>query len=49
MKSINITEETKQIFDTLQIELASLEGRILSQDETLRKIIEVYNETKVKA
>ncbi len=48
MKSINITEETKQIFDTLQIELSSLKGKILSQDETLCVIMEMANESKTR-
>jgi len=47
MKIINISEQTKQIFDTIQAELCSLKGHVVSQDETLNELIKSYNESKV--
>jgi hypothetical protein len=49
MKSININEDTKVIFDTLQAEMSGLKGRLLSQDEVLKEIVETYRKEKVKA
>lgn len=48
VKSINITDETKTVFDMLQIELSSFKGKMLSQDETILELIKCYNEQKVK-
>lgn len=48
MKIINISEQTKQIFDTIQAELCSLKGHVVSQDEALKELIIVYNISKIK-
>jgi hypothetical protein len=48
VKQINLQDETKQTFDTIQAELCSLKGYVVSQDETLKELIKNYNEQKVK-
>lgn len=48
VKSINITDETKVVFDVLQAEMCSLMGHVVSQDEALNELIKAYNEQKVK-
>lgn len=48
MKSISLSDETKATFDTIQLEISSLQGRIVSQDEAIQELIKTYNAQKVK-
>ena len=45
--SINISDETKKDFDDVQIELISIKGKRLSQDETLKEILDLWIQVNV--
>lgn len=45
--SINISDETKKEFDDVQIELISMKGKKLTQDETLKEVLDLWMQVNV--
>jgi isopropylmalate/homocitrate/citramalate synthase len=46
MVTINVSEETKEEFKKIKLELSAKQGKSISEDELLKILIEKYKEKK---